>query len=403
MGAIFLTVVLDLLGFGLVLPFLAEEARDAFGASPFVATLLSAVYSLMQFVFAPLWGRLSDRVGRKPVLVWSVAATAASNLGLGLALAYGNGIHWLFAARLIAGIATANLAVASAYIADITSIEDRARGMGLIGMAFGLGFILGPGVGGILAAHPIGGRHGPLACFAAAALSVVNVGWVVFGLRESLSRELRGVKRARAAIDPGALRRVASDPMLVRVIAVNFVLILSFANLDQTFRFFNKDAFGMNVRETGLLLAFIGVVAASVQGGLVRAIGPKVDESVLVRIGALVQVLAFAAIAASPEFGKWMLYAGGGVLAIGNGLSQPGISAYVSNRAGKHEQGSVLGVSQSAASLGRVFGPAMGGFLYGRFGMQSPYLAGAFGMGIATVIAMTLAPARAQSTSTQTS
>jgi MFS family permease len=403
MGAIFLTIVLDLLGFGLVLPFLAEEARDAFGASPFVATLLSAVYSLMQFVFAPLWGRLSDRIGRKPVLVWSVAATAASNLGLGLALAYGDGIGWLFAARIAAGIATANLAVASAYIADITSAEDRAKGMGLIGMAFGIGFILGPGVGGVLAAHPVGGRHGPLACFAAAALSVVNVGWVVFGLRESLSREHRGENRSRRAIDPGALRRVASDPMLVRVIAVNFVLILSFANLDQTFRFFNKDAFAMSVSETGLVLAFIGVVAASVQGGLVRVIGPKVDEAVLVRMGALIQVLAFALIAASPGFGKWMLYVGGGTLAIGNGLSQPGISAYVSNRAGKHEQGSVLGVSQSAASLGRVFGPAMGGFLYGRLGMQSPYLAGALGMGVATVIAMTLAPARIQRTSTQTS
>jgi len=191
MGAIFLTIVLDLLGFGLVLPFLAEEARDAFGASPFVATLLAAVYSLMQFGFAPLWGRLSDRVGRKPVLVWSVAATAASNLGLGLALAYGNGIGWLFAARIVAGIATANLGTASAYIADVTKPEDRSKGMGLIGMAFGLGFILGPGIGGALSGISIGGRTGAVPCFIAAGLSLINLGWAYIGLRESLPPERR--------------------------------------------------------------------------------------------------------------------------------------------------------------------------------------------------------------------
>jgi MFS family permease len=402
MAAIFLTIFLDLLGFGLVLPFLAEQARDAFGASPLVATLLSAVYSLMQFVFAPLWGSLSDRIGRRPVLIWSVAATAVSNAGLGLGLAYGSSIGWLFAARIAAGMATANLSVASAYIADITSAEDRSKGMGLIGAAFGLGFIFGPGLGGVLGQHAIHGRSGPLACFAAAALSVVNVVWVLAGVRESLAPENRRASKRRSALDPDALRRVATDPMLVRVIAVNFVLILSFSSFEQTFRFLNKDAFGMNLRATGLLLAFVGIVAVAVQGGFVRAIGRTIDESILVRVGALLQVLAFASVAASPLFGKWMLWAGGGVLAIGNGLSQPGISAYVSNRAAKHEQGTILGVNQSASSLGRVFGPAMGGFLYGRFGMQSPFLVAAFGMAIATIIATTLAPSR-QKTSTQTS
>jgi len=130
---------------------------------------------------------LSDRVGRRPVLVWSVAATAVGMAWLGVGLAYGSSIAWLFAARAFSGIATANLGTASAYIADITKPEDRARGMGLIGMAFGLGFILGPGIGGVLAKVPIGGRHGPLACYVAAGLSVVNFAWVSFGLPESLS------------------------------------------------------------------------------------------------------------------------------------------------------------------------------------------------------------------------
>ena len=151
LGAIFLTVFIDLLGFGLVLPFLAKEARDTFGVSAFVATLLGSVYSLMQFLFVPVWGRVSDRFGRRPVLLWSIAGTALTMAGLGVSLAWGTSIAWLFAARIFGGIATANLGTASAYIADITQPEERAKGMGLIGMAFGLGFILGPGIGGALA------------------------------------------------------------------------------------------------------------------------------------------------------------------------------------------------------------------------------------------------------------
>lgn len=396
MGAIFLTIVLDLLGFGLVLPFLADEARDAFGCSPFVGTLLSAVYSLAQFVFAPMWGRLSDRVGRRPILIWSVAATAISNLGLGIALAWGHSVAWLFALRIAAGMATANLGVASAYIADITSEKERSKGMGMIGMAFGLGFILGPGIGGILAAHPVGGRHGPLACFVAAALSTINVLWVLGGVKESLAT---GARAVRARTNFAAL---STDPMLARIVLVNFVVIFSFSSLEQTFRFFNKDAFAMGPTATGMLLAFIGVIAAGIQGGFVRVVGPKLDESVLVRAGALLQVPAFVLVAFAPNVGVWLLYFGGAVLAIGNGLSQPGIAAYVSNRAGKSEQGGILGLSQSASSLGRVLGPAFGGLIYGGLGIRAPYVAGAIGMALASAIALTLAPAR-QKTSTQMS
>lgn len=403
LGAIFFTIALDLLGFGLVLPFLAQEARDTFAVSTFVATLLSAVYSLMQFLFAPLWGRLSDAVGRKPVLVWSIAATCVSNVALGAALAWGDHVGWLFAARVVAGMATANLSVASAYIADVTPPDERAKGMGLIGMAFGLGFVLGPGIGGLLAAQPIGGRHGPLACFAAGLLSAINVVWVLFGVGESLAPELRAKAPRRASpFDLGSIGRALSDPMVLRVVLVNFVLVLSFANLEQTFRFFNTDTFGMTERETGLVLALIGVVAAAVQGGLVRRIGKRVDESSLIRAGAAIQVVAFAAISEAPTLGKWVLYAGGAVLAVGNGLSQPGISAYVSLRAKEGEQGSVMGVNQSAASLGRVLGPGMGGLLYGHIGPRSPYVAGAVGMSLATAVALTLERAR-HSTSTQTS
>src|SRR3984957_12634588 len=201
LGGIFLTVFLDLLGFGLVLPFLAKEARDTFGVSAFVATLLGSVYSLMQFAFVPIWGRLSDRVGRRPVLIWSIAGTALTMARLGVGLTWGGSILWLFAARIFGGVATANLGPASAYIADITKPSERAKGMGLIGAAFGLGFIIGPALGGQLAPIVIAARHGAVPCFVAASLSLVNLVWVVFGVGESLPREARG-KQPRRRMSP---------------------------------------------------------------------------------------------------------------------------------------------------------------------------------------------------------
>src|SRR5688500_16582362 len=182
LGAIFLILFLDILGFSLVLPFLAEEARSTFGTSELTGTLLASIYSLMQFLFVPVWGRISDRVGRRPVLLWSVAATSAGMTCLGLALLGAQSIVWLFLARAASGIATANLGTASAYIADVTKPEDRSRGMGLIGMAFGLGFILGPGIGGALSGIEIDGRKGAIPCFVAASLSLVNFAWAYFGL-----------------------------------------------------------------------------------------------------------------------------------------------------------------------------------------------------------------------------
>lgn len=392
LGAIFLTVFLDLLGFGLVLPFLAEEARDTFHTTAFVGTLLSAVYSLMQFLFVPLWGRLSDRVGRRPVLIWSIFGTALANASLGAALAFGGGIHWLFAARVFAGIATANLGTASAYIADVTPPKDRAKGMGLIGAAFGLGFILGPGIGGVLAGIAVNGRHGPWACWAAAGLSLINFVWVLFGLVESLppDRRAKAPKRRLSPLDFTALGHAISKAAIGRAIAVNFVLVLSFANLDQTYRFFNKDMFGMSTRQTGLLLGAIGVAAALVQGLIVRRLSGKVADEQILRVGVALQVVAFALTALSPDIGIWMLYASGILLAIGNGLSQPSVSAYVSKCAPPEEQGATLGASQSMASLARVFGPALGGWVYGSVSERAPYWTAAGGMVIALILALRL-------------
>jgi MFS transporter, DHA1 family, tetracycline resistance protein len=393
LGAIFLTVFVDLLGFGLVLPFLAKEARDAFGVSAFVATLLGSVYSLMQFLFVPVWGRVSDRVGRRPVLLWSIAGTSMTMAGLGLSLAWGSSIAWLFAARIFGGIATANLGTASAYIADITRPEERAKGMGLIGMAFGLGFILGPGIGGALAKIPIAGHHGAVPCLVASGLSLINLAWVYFGVAESLPPESRASRPQRklAPLNLEAMRAAFALPGVALAIAVNFLVVLSFTNLDQTFTFFCGDLFGIDEQGTGYVLAFIGIVAAGVQGGLVRRLAKRFDEASLMRAGTLVQALAFATLVGAATLGsRPLLFGAGALLALGNGLTQPTTSAFISRRAPPDRQGGTLGTNQSFASLARTFGPALGGWLYGSLGPRAPYATASLGMVLAFLLAMGL-------------
>jgi MFS transporter, DHA1 family, tetracycline resistance protein len=397
LGAIFLTVFVDLLGFGLVLPFLAKEARDVFGVSEFVATLLGSVYSLMQFLFVPVWGRLSDRVGRRPVLLWSIAGTALAMAGLGAGLAWGRSVLWLFAARTFGGIATANLGTASAYIADITRPEERAKGMGLIGMAFGLGFIIGPGIGGALARIEMDGRHGAVPCLVAAALSTINLVWVWMGVAESLPPQARSGRQARrlAPLNVDAMRQSFQLPGVALAIFVNFLVIVSFTNLDQTFTFFCADLFGIDERGTGFVLAFIGIVAALVQGGLVRAVAPRFGEPALMRAGTLIQALAFAGLAAAGGLAsRVLLLASGGVLALGNGLTQPATSAFISRRAPIDRQGGTLATNQSFASLGRTFGPALGGWLYGNLSPRAPYAVAATGMLVAFALTAGLRKSR---------
>jgi MFS family permease len=310
--------------------------------------------------------------------------------GLGVGLAWGNCVLWLFAARIFGGIATANLGTASAYIADITKPEDRAKGMGLIGAAFGLGFIIGPGLGGALSKIQIGGRHGTVPCFVAALLSVVNLVWVMFGLVESLPRTSRATapRRRLTPLNVEATRDAFALPGVAVAVAVNFLVIVSFTNLDQTFTFFCADLFGVDERGTGYVLAFIGVVAALVQGGLVRPLSRRFSEVTLMRLGAAIQAIAFAGLAAAGGTGsRAALYMSSGLLALGNGLTQPSTSAFISRRAPADRQGGTLGVNQAFASLARTFGPATGGWLYANIGSRAPYAAASAGMVLALALA----------------
>jgi DHA1 family tetracycline resistance protein-like MFS transporter len=366
LGVIFLTVALDLLGFGLVMPFLFAEAREVFHVGPFTGTMLGAIYSAMQFLFMPLWGRLSDRIGRRPVMLISILASALTMAATGASLAWSTGIVWLFVARAASGISTANIGTAAAYIADITRPEERAKGMGMIGMAFGLGFLVGPGIGGPLAEIEVNGRHGAVACFTAAGLSIINLIWALTSLPESLPVERRGKsKRSASPIQLDALWRTLTTAGIGRAALTNHLIILGFSGLEATYTYYAMDSFALTRRGVSYLFIFMGVMGVLVQGLFVRRVSGKVRETSLVYAGLALMMTGFGGFVAAPSLGMPAMWAASALIAVGNGLTQPGISAYISRLADPARQGEVLSSNQSLAALGRTFGPALGGYLYG--------------------------------------
>jgi DHA1 family tetracycline resistance protein-like MFS transporter len=367
LGVIFLTIVIDLLGFGLVMPFLTLVARDAFHVGPGTAAMLGACYSAMQFLFMPVWGRLSDRIGRRPVMLMSIAASAVMMTLLGLALGFASSIGWLFLARAISGAATANIGTASAYIADITSPEERVKGMGMIGMAFGIGFIVGPGVGGLLAGYTLNGRHGPYACFAAALLSLINLVWAFTSLPESLPPERRTKleKRSLSPLRLDVLGRTLSTRGIGQAAVTNFLIILAFSGLEITYSLFAADHFGLSKHQVGLMFVLMGFVGAGIQGGFMRRASGKYRETSLLYTGIGLMFAAYLVFVLAPRFGVPGLVVGSTLLALGNGFTQPSISAYISRLADPTRQGEALSANQSLSSLGRMFGPLAGGYLYG--------------------------------------
>jgi DHA1 family tetracycline resistance protein-like MFS transporter len=376
LGVIFLTVAIDLLGFGIVMPFLTLQAREAFHVDAGTAALLGACYSAMQFLFMPLWGRLSDRVGRRPVMLTSIAFSALTMAGLAVALAWSDSILWLFVARALSGGATANIGTASAYIADITKPEDRVKGMGMIGMAFGLGFLLGPGIGGLLATYPVNGRHGPIACFVAAGLSVINLVWALTSLPESLPKDRRtprGQARPISLLRVEAIRELLARSGIASASLTNFLIILAFSGLEITYAMYAADAFGLGHQQVGLLFVYMGLIGALVQGGFVRRVSGKIRETSLTLAGVLLMLVGFVGFVVAPRLGLPALLVVSGFIACGNGLTQPSISAYISRLTDPTRQGETLSANQSLSSLARVFGPLLGGFLYG-FGPVVPFV-----------------------------
>ncbi|MFI5396691.1 MAG: MFS transporter [Candidatus Binatia bacterium] len=373
---IFLTVFVDLLGFGIVLPLLPYYARE-FHASGMTAGALIAIYSAMQFVCAPLWGRWSDRIGRRPVLLVSLAGSTLSYLLFALA----GGIGMLFISRIFAGIAGANIPVAQAFIADSTSEKDRARGMGLIGAAFGLGFVFGPAVGGLLAHY---GHAAP--GLAATAICGLNFIAALWRLPESLAPEHRHLTRGRHPVTQ--LREAFRRPQLGALMFMFAAVVFSFSTVETTLSLLCAASFQMRASQIYWLFAYLGVMTALMQGGLLGRLSQRLDERRLVVIGASLLAVGIGATPYAAPISTLLLALG--AVAFGQGITSPVLASLISKASGREGHGGVLGISQSLGSLARILGPLWGGLMFDYGGPTAPYITTAALMLIATSVGLSL-------------
>ncbi len=349
---VFLTITIDLIGFGMIVPLLSLYAKH-FGANGRQIGFLMAAYSLMQFICAPLWGRLSDVVGRRPVLLVSIAGNVLSLTVLALADSYG----WILASRLISGMCTANISVANAYVADITPEKDRARGMGIVGAAFGLGFVLGPLIG---AQASTLGYSGPGAV--AALLAVCNLIGAFLWLPETRTaenRERSTVTSLRARLD--ILRRGGRARPLVMLL---FSAVFAFSMLEMAFVLFAYQRVGFDVRECGWVFGYMGLIMVLLQGGFTRVLTRRFGEHVILKTGLLATALGMVLIPWTPA-GDWhvmVLFVT--LFAVGQGLQGPALNSLISRSADNQNQGMVMGTAQSLSALARCLGPMVAGFLF---------------------------------------
>ncbi len=380
LAALFLTVFVDLVGFGILIPLQPYLALE-FGASKSGVTGLNWAYSAAQFLMAPIWGRLSDRIGRRPVMLVSIGGSIFTQALFGAtqiwhhALPSWAGLALLYAARLGAGACGANVATAQAYVADVTPPEGRAKGMGLIGAAFGLGFIVGPALGGGLDHF---GHAVPL--FFAAGLSLVNLFLAFERLPETVKAGAAPAPAHRARLREllGALR----VPGLGALLLVQFAVIWSFSNMESTMALLVNDRFGWGAKQVAGLFTAAGVVLVLFQGGLVGRLTARFGERTLLYAGIALEATGMAM---APYVGAPLgMYGALAWLAAGSGLCSPSLSSLVSRQADPRKQGSTLGFASSMSSLGRIFGPAWGGLAYDRWSYPAPYLSAA------AVLAVTL-------------
>ena len=369
---IFITVFIDLLGFGIIIPLLPFYA-ESFGASAFAIGLLNTSFSLMQFLFSPVWGRWSDRIGRKPIILVGLLGSCLSYVTMALA----GSLTLLFMARILGGIAGANIPTAQAYIADITTPENRAKGMGMVGAAFGLGFIFGPALGGVLSRYS---PETPMWCAAALCFGNFIAAW--FLLPES--RRATASTRTRGRME--AFRHATTQPTLLLVLALYFIVTMAFSAFEATFALFTEAKFGYTAASIGFLFAFIGLILSLIQGVLVGRVVKRVGERRLIPAAIFLISLSIGLIPF--VWNVPTLLVALAILAIGMGFNNPSLSSMVSKLSHEDDQGGVLGLASSIASLGRVVGPAGGGYLYDAYGMITPYLTAASLMFVAFTVSL---------------
>lgn len=366
LASIFLIVFIDLLGFGLILPLLPYYA-ETFGASDTMVGFLVASYAAAQLVGAPLLGRLSDRFGRRPILLISLVGTLVSFLMLGFA----NTLLMLFAARVFDGLTGGNISVAQAYISDVTDAKNRAKGLGLIGAAFGLGFIFGPVTGGFLSNWGY-----DLPAFVAAGLVTINVLMVYFWLPESLTAEKRATiaQTQKPQVTLNALLDALQRPFSGALLITRFFFGLAFSLFQTIFALYALRRFNLNAQQTGYILGYVGILAVVVQGGLVGQLTKRFREDLLITVSIGIMAVSLLAWAFAPSVVLLLVILA--PIAFAGGVLNTVISSALTKAVLPQEIGGILGLSASIESLTRVIAPSLGGVLLERLGTWSP---GTFG------------------------
>jgi DHA1 family multidrug resistance protein-like MFS transporter len=355
---LFAVMFLVMVGFGIiipVLPFFAEQV----GATPTELGLLMAVYSLMQFLFAPMWGSLSDRIGRKPVILIGIAGLSLSFF----LFAVSTKLWMLFAARILGGfLSSANMPTTMAYVADVTTPENRGKGMGIIGAAVGLGFIFGPALGGIFSKSSLS-----MPFFVAGIISAITFFFVLFFLKESLPPE----KRTAPAAGKESRWKAFNGPATVLYI-LQFFVSFSLSGLEATFAYFAFKRAGIDTTQLGYIFMIMGLAGAFVQGGLVGKLTKKFGEGAVIQMGLFISAIGFGLILLTNNFTTAAIFLT--IFGIGNGVIRPSVSALITKKT-EVGQGSATGLLSSFDSLGRIAGPPIGGVLYS-LQMGMPYISG---------------------------
>ena len=356
-GAVFVTVLLNLLGFGMLLPLLPTYARDD-GASPTMVGVLIASYSAAQFVSAPVLGRISDRVGRAPV----VAGCALVAAGGYLLFAVADSLTWIFVARILTGLAAGRIAAAQATIADVTTPTERGPAMAVVGAGIGLGIVLGPALTALTI--PIWGTRAPFVI--AAVASLANALWAVVALPRT-----KGVTPPLLA----TLGRVGRDPLLVILFVVNFLVMVAFSQIESQLPLLTDHLLGFGPVENGYLFMYVGIVIVGFQLTGTRWLSRRLGDRRLIVIGLV--CFAIGSAIAPLVTAWWQIVVPAGLIAIGNATQAPSLLSAISGRVGADEQGAVLGASHAIGSSGRIVGPVLGGLLLGTAGPPAPFVTAA--------------------------
>jgi DHA1 family tetracycline resistance protein-like MFS transporter len=354
-SVLFTTVFIDFLGFALILPYIFFYAED-FGASPFVFGLLLASYSIAQFIFTPIWGSLSDRFGRRKIILLCLLGSGLSLIVFGLA----TNLWLLFISRIMAGAMGATFPVASAYVADITSPENRMKYMGKIGAAFGLGFIIGPAIGGTLS-----GLYGyAIPSLVAAGLAFANFTIGYFRLPEPLKKDAAGTRQSKESLMV-TFRTVAAKTDMKLLLATYFIAMLAFFVLDGTGTPWGRQVFGFGPFHMGLLFFYIGLVSAVVQGLIIPKLSNKYSPQLLLLIGVIAITIGLATLGAITSYNLPALIVSSSLIPLGMGFTIASINTLVSLTASAGRQGSALGVTQSVSGIAQMIGPAFGASIFG--------------------------------------